>query len=261
MERSQNPDYPDNRWERGLDWLVTLLCWAWFLGGFILFYSWRFLYHYLFDRNPERYFQRMFSQFYRVFFTIIKSTSPRQTIEIDKEVAGLRAGVVISNHLSYLDPLLMISLFERHRTIVKARFFSVPIFGWFITRAGYIPSSSQGKEGALMLQQLENMDGFFQEGGNLFVFPEGTRSRDGSVGPMHKGALKIARMCRAPIYVVKIDNTEKLFTPGKFVFNTRKHNRIQVRLLDRIEPDYRNGPPSTVSLEQRVRQAFSARDS
>nr|MDJ0624521.1 lysophospholipid acyltransferase family protein [Desulfocapsaceae bacterium] len=110
---------------------------------------------------------------------------------------------------------------------------------------------------AMMIAQMETMSEYLQAGGNLFVFPEGTRSRDGRLGQMNKGAFKIARICQAPIYVLQVRNTDKLFTPGKFLFKTRRENNITLKILERIEPDYQNNPPNSVQLEQYVHQAFA----
>ncbi len=243
--------------DRALDCSVTLLCWAWFIFGFFFFYSWRYLLHAVLSREPQRHFQRLNHSFYQIFFAILKFAAPLQKIEIDETVSGIRSGVVISNHLSYLDPLLLISVYKQHKTIVKAKFFSMAIFGWVITKAGYIPATSEGRLSRIMIDQMETMDAYFKGGGNLFVFPEGTRSRDGEIGPLHQGALKIARMFKVPVYVLRISNSDKLFTPGKFFFNTREENIIRVELIDCIDPDYQTAPPSTAELEVRVRQAFT----
>lgn len=245
--------------DRCLDCIGTLVCWAWFLFGFILFFSWRYLIAALFAGDRELAFQRLNSQFYRIFFRLVKVTAPRHRLEIDDKVAAIRSSVIVCNHLSYLDPLLLIALFPLHRTIVKRRFFGMPIFGWIISGSGYLSATSEGPFAKMMIRQMETMAPYLQAGGNLFVFPEGTRSRDGKIGTLNKGAFKIARMCRAPIYVLEIRNTDKLFTPGKFFFNTRIENSISVKIIDRIEPDYQQNAPSIAELEQRVRQAYSAR--
>jgi len=157
--------------------------------------------------------------------------------------------------LSYLDPLLLISLLERQKTIVKTKFFKVPILGWVIRNAGYCPADSNGKFARMMIDQVEQMKGYLAGGGNLFVFPEGTRSRDGKIATLNRGALKIARLCRAPVYVLHLCNTEKLFTPGKFLFNTRIKNTISLAIVDRIEPDF-GQELSLTELENRIRQAL-----
>jgi 1-acyl-sn-glycerol-3-phosphate acyltransferase len=171
-------------------------------------------------------------------------------------VAAIRSAVIVCNHLSYLDPLLLIALLERHRTMVKTRFFRIPIFGWVIRKSGYFPAAGQGQFSGIMIDQLETMKGYLRSGGNFFIFPEGTRSRDGKIGPLNRGALKIARLCQAPVYVLLLSNTDKLFTPGKFLFNTRVENTISLKIISRIEPDQRNDVPSAAGLEAQVLQAY-----
>ncbi len=239
-----------------IDRLVTLACWAWFTLGFIFCFSVPYIVAATLVRDPETATQKLNSCFFRVLFAILKVTAPSHRVKIDSEVSAIRSSVIVCNHLSYLDPLLLIRTFPRHRTLVKTRFFSIPIFGQVITRAGYIPASGEGRFSRLMLQQIESMPSFLHSGGNLFVFPEGTRSRNGSTGTFHPGALKIARLCKAPIYVVKIRNTQVLFPPGKFVFNSRRSNIIRLSIVDCIRPDYEANPPSTAALEQQVLDVY-----
>lgn len=242
-----------------IDCAVTLVCWVWFIFGFLLFYSWFYLAAALFAKDPQLYVQRLNNSFFRVFFRIVALTAPRQKMVMDENIADIRSAVIVCNHLSYLDPLLLVALFRKQKTIVKSRFFTMPIFGWAITKSGYIPASSEGSFASMMIKQMESMGSYLGDGGNLFIFPEGTRSRDGKMGPLNKGAFKIARMNKVPIYVLEIRNTDKLFTPGKFFFNTRIDNTISVKIIDCIEPGSDGKHPSAVELEQRVRQAFSER--
>lgn len=242
-----------------IDCIVTLVCWAWFIFGFLFFFSWFYLAAALFVKNPELHFQRLNSYFFQIFFHIVRVTAPRQRMVIDEKIADIRSSVIVCNHLSYLDPLLLIALFRQQKTIVKSRFFGMSIFGWVITKSGYLPASSEGRFAGMMISQMDTMKSYLDAGGNFFIFPEGTRSRDGKMGRLNKGAFKIARMNRAPIYVLEISNTDKLFTPGKFFFNTRLHNTISVNIIDCIEPDYQGNQPSAAELEQRVQQAFSQR--
>ena len=238
------------------DFFVTILCWTWFIPGFFLFFSWRYLACALFAKEEEQCFQRLNSRFFQVFFHILRNTAPRQTWEIDEDVAAIRSTVIVCNHLSYLDPLLLIALFERHRTLVKSRFFTMPVFGWIIKKSGYFPASGEDQFTRLMIKQVETMEDFLRNGGNLFVFPEGTRSRDGRIGDLNQGAMKIARLCRAPIYVLQLANTDNLFTPGRFLFQTRVKNTISLKILDRIEPDYQHHIPSATELERQVREIY-----
>lgn len=242
--------------DRFLDFFVTILCWVWFILGFFLFFSWFYLGSALLAKKKEVSFQRLNSRFYQVFFQILRLTAPSHKWEIDQDVAAIRSAVIVCNHLSYLDPLLFIALFERHRTIVKTRFFSMPVFGWIIRQSGYFPASGEGRFTRMLLEQMQTMASFFQDGGNLFVFPEGVRSRDGRVANLNRGALKIARQCKVPIYVLQLTQTNKLFPPGKFLFQTRIKNSITLKIIDRIEPDYQHHAPPAAALEEQVRDAY-----
>ena len=254
---------PESFWrqiaDKGIDSVVTLACWVYFTLGFIVIFAPLYLGASLFSANRELAFQHLNRRFYRGFFSLLRALSPRQRWTIDQDIASIRSSVILCNHLSYLDPLLLIALLGRARTIVKPAFFRVPIFGRVIRTAGYLPATTGGKYSELMLNQMETMAGYLAGGGNLFIFPEGTRSRDGRLGSLNQGALKIARLCHAPICAIRLSGTDKLFTPGRFFFRTREANTISALIVERIEP-HPHQPAARLSLseiEQRVRQAFS----
>jgi 1-acyl-sn-glycerol-3-phosphate acyltransferase len=233
--------------------MVTLLLWSYFTLGFIVFFSPFYLIAYLFSENCEYAYQRLNHNFYKGFFFLIRILIPGQKWRIADKIKSIRSSVIVCNHLSYLDPLLLISLFPRHKTIVKSTFFSVPIFGWMLKQSGYLPSTSEGRLSELMIERIDTMDGYLGSGGNLFIFPEGTRSRNGVISRLNKGAFKIAKLCRSPIQVLYIRNTNKLFTPGKFLFNTMVSNTITVETITGIEPDYQSDRFSIYELMSKVR--------
>jgi 1-acyl-sn-glycerol-3-phosphate acyltransferase len=237
---------------RPIDVAVTLICWCYFILGFVFFFSPFYLAAAFFPARSERLFQRLNRSFYRGFFGLLKRIAPRQHWSIDPAIAGIHSSVVVCNHLSYLDPILLISLLDRAKTIVKPVFFAVPIFGWVLRKAGYFPATTAGPHAQLMLTQMEKMGEYLAGGGNLFIFPQGTRSRDGRIGELNQGAFKIARYCQAPVYILCLRNTEKLFTPGKFFFFTRKPNRISISIVDKIIPDA--GHLTLPELHARVRK-------
>jgi 1-acyl-sn-glycerol-3-phosphate acyltransferase len=241
------------------DLMVTLLLWTYFTLGFVVFFSPFYLAAYLFSKNRDNSFQRLNYHFYKGFFFLIRAFIPGQKWHISDEIGSIRSAVIVCNHQSYLDPLLLISLCIQHKTIVKSTFFSVPIFGWVLRQSGYIPSTSEGDLSGLMIERIDTMEDFLANGGNLFIFPEGTRSRDGAIGRLNKGAFKIARLCGTPIEVLYIKGTNRLFTPGKFLFNTMVTNTITVDQIARIEPDYQSENFSTSDLMSRVRSLLETR--
>ena len=243
-----------------VDLSITLLLWGYYTLGFIFFFAPFYLAAYLFSGDRERSFQSLNHKFYRGFFGLARILIPRTNWLIQEDVRKIRSAVIVCNHISYLDPILLISLFEKQKTIVKNTFFNVPVFRQVIEASGYIPSTSDGELADLMIRRIEEMDGYLASGGNLFIFPEGTRSRDGRIGRLNKGAFKIARRCRKPIEVLFIRNTNKLFRPGKFLFNTWSANTITVEPLASIEPDYQSETFSISQLISQVRSILEAQE-
>jgi 1-acyl-sn-glycerol-3-phosphate acyltransferase len=246
-----------------LQWLVdvpvTLLCWGYFIFAFLFFFSFFYLGSYLFSSDKEKSFQYLNHLFFKGFLTLLRVLSPSHRWVIDPQVKNIRGSIIVCNHLSYLDPLLFLSLLPHNKTIVKTKFFSAPVFGFLLDVSGYLPSSTEGRFAAKMIGQIENMGGFFASGGNLFVFPEGTRNRSTNVEQLHKGVFKIARMYQCPIQVLKISGTDKLFTPGHFFFNISLENQIDLGFLESIEPKNIQGKMTVSILHEKVRQAFLQR--
>jgi 1-acyl-sn-glycerol-3-phosphate acyltransferase len=182
---------------------------------------------------------------------------PGLAIRIDPALRSLRGAVVVSNHHSYLDPLLFQSIFERQTTIVKSAFFRVPIFGWFIKTAGYMPASAEGPFADLMLQRMASLRNFFAEGGMLFVFPEGTRRPGRPIQALHEGAFKIAHRCRVPLAVARIRHTEQIFPPGSFLFRTGQAVTIKVDLVAVLNDEPEREMLKAGELKGRVEEILS----
>jgi len=217
------------------DLAVTLLLWLYFTLGFVVFFLPFYLGAFFLKSSSEGAFQRLNHYFYGGFFKLLGLLMPGLTIRIDPALRQLRGTVVVSNHHSYLDPLMFQSTFARQTTIVKSSFFRVPIFGWLIKNAGYMPASAAGPFGELMLQRMATLRAFFSSGGVMFVFPEGTRRPGRPIGALHEGAFKIARRCQVPLAVVRLRNTERVFAPGQFLFHTTDPVTIEIDLVTRVE--------------------------
>lgn len=235
------------------DVVLTLAYWLYFTLGFVVFFSPFYLAAFVLKRRPEAAFQRLNHRFYRGFFAWMRRITPGLSFDIGDDVRRIRSSVIVSNHVSYLDPILLISLYPLQKTIVKSTFFRVPLFGWILKTSGYIPSTTGGAFDGMMIRQIEGLRDYLASGGNLFIFPEGTRSRDGRIGRFSKGAFKIARQCGAPVAVLTIRHTDRLFRPGRFLFNTTAPPTITIRLPAAVMPDYESNDFSIGRLMAEVR--------
>ena len=234
--------------------IVTVTLWIYYIVGFLLFFSPFYLYAFFFSDRREEAFQKLNHRLHRLFFLLLRTIVPRVKWHISDDVSSIRSSIIVSNHISFLDPILFVSLFEKQKTIVKRDYFTLPVFGWILKTSGYITSTTGGLFTEDMIDQIKNMKSYLSAGGNIFIFPEGTRSRNGRISPFDKGAFKIARLCHAPIKVILIRNTNKLFPPGKFLFNTCNENVIEVELAGSLEPDYES---DTYSLSGVMAEARS----
>jgi len=239
-----------------MDPLLTALAWIYYIIGYLAFF-WPFhLWAYFFSTNRERGFQKVNRRIYQSFFFVLRAITPGLKLHVPDDVSAIRSSVIVCNHLSFLDPILLASLYDQQKTIVKSSFFKLPVFGWLLRHSGYLPSESGGNFLNLILARIADMPDYLAGGGNLFVFPEGTRSRSGNIGTFNKGAFSIARKCRAPIAVLRIRNTGTLFPPDKILFNTCIDNTISIELITLIKPAYDDDDFSLARLMERVHALY-----
>ncbi|MBN2497925.1 MAG: 1-acyl-sn-glycerol-3-phosphate acyltransferase [Deltaproteobacteria bacterium] len=244
-----------------VDFAVTALLWLYYTVVFAAIWMPVYLLAAALARDRRRAIQRCNHYYYRSFFALLGWIAPGVRIEIAPELRALRSAVVVCNHLSYLDPLLMMAAFERHTTIVKGSFFRVPVFGWVLRSAGYVPALSADPLPNGMLKAIDGLAAHLTAGGVLFVFPEGTRSRDGELGPFKAGAFRLARRFDAPIELLRVQGTGRVFAPGQWLFRTCPRTRIRLDRIGRVEPgDHGPDGASLRALVGRVEELYRHAD-
>lgn len=124
-------------------------------------------------------------------------------------------GVIIAaNHLSYLDiPLLGYSIGRGANFMGKKELFSIPVLGSLLFMLGAIPVD----RGKLDRQALREAVKSLKSGKVLVIYPEGTRSIDGSLQPGKSGVGMIVKMSKALVIPTAIINTDKALPPGRFI--------------------------------------------
>ena len=242
--------------QRSIEFCLTVLLWVYFLFGYFIILLLFFIPVYIRLKRCDAALQKMNHLHLKCFFIWLGFLAPRTKFEIDDEVRALRSSIIVCNHISYLDPILLVSLFPRQTTIVKNTFFRVPIFGWFLKKAGYVPSSPSEIFSPAMTVNLEGIKRHLAYGGNLFVFPEGTRGRGGRLLPFNKGVFSIARYCNTGLRLVSIRGTDSLFSPGSFSFHMLARNIISMKVIATLTPDYQAGDFSVNVLADQAKEIF-----
>lgn len=125
--------------------------------------------------------------------------------------------VFLSTHQSYMDiPAMLGYLPAQLRIAAKKSLFRIPFMGWHLTRAGHIPIDRSSTHNAVA--SMQRAAGYLEKGICAFVFPEGTRSRDGYLHGFKKGGFKLALQARAPIIPVTIIGTRRVLPPDSIIF-------------------------------------------
>ena len=114
--------------------------------------------------------------------------------------------IIASNHQSYTDPPLIAAVIRgKFSFIAKEELFKNPFFSFLIKRCGAFPVERGSGDEAPILKAIETL-----EKGRIFViFPEGARSKDGTIGRMKSGVVLIASKAEAPVLPVCIRYKDK----------------------------------------------------
>ena len=126
--------------------------------------------------------------------------------------------IFMCNHQSNFDiPVLLAYLPVQFRWLAKAELFKIPIFGYAMQRAGYISIDRSNRRTAI--KSLKQAAEIIRSGVSVMIFPEGTRSQDGTIRPFKKGGFVLAIDSGVPIVPVVIKGTYEIMTKGKFRVN------------------------------------------
>jgi 1-acyl-sn-glycerol-3-phosphate acyltransferase len=122
--------------------------------------------------------------------------------------------IFLANHVSNLDPPILIPLLPLPvAVILKRSLMKIPILGWAMRLAGYIPVDRDGRvESAAESSEIAKRT--LASGIHILSFPEGTRSRDGRLQPFKKGPFYMAEESGAPIVPISIYGTEGMMRKG-----------------------------------------------
>ena len=141
--------------------------------------------------------------------------------------------VIISNHQSILDILLLNCLCYNYKWISKIENTRVPFLGWYLRMAGYITVDRGNKESKEKM--LEESSVCLRNNTSLMIFPEGTRSADREIGFFKRGAFQLAIGENKAILPVVIDGSGGVLPKHGLIFSTG--HKIRIEVFDPVYPD------------------------
>ena len=98
-----------------------------------------------------------------------------------------KPGVVICNHQSHLDLICLMMLSPKLVFITNHWVWHNPIYGYLLRKLEYYPAENGIGDNTEALRE------YIRRGYSIVIFPEGTRSEDGSIGRFHQGAFMLAK--------------------------------------------------------------------
>lgn len=144
-----------------------------------------------------------------------------------------KPSVIVANHQSHLDLICLMALNPKLIFFTNEWVWKNPIYGYVIRKADYIPVND-GVEA-----HLDKIRALVERGYSLVIFPEGTRTVDGSIGRFHKGAFYLAAELGLDITPVYIHGAYDVLPKTDFML---REGSVNVEVGPRIpcSKDYRS---------------------
>lgn len=139
-----------------------------------------------------------------------------------------RSYVYMSNHQSDLDiPVLYATLpSPTIRMLAKKELFQIPLWGKALRAAEFVEVDRSNHVRAM--ESIERAEQLIRDGVSVYLAPEGTRSRDGRIGPLKKGGFHLAKKTGTPIVPVAIRGTIDILPKGSVRMHPGK--RVEVTI-------------------------------
>ena len=177
----------------------------------------------------------------------------RVQIEGREKIRPGVAYVMVANHQSLLDILVLFRLFAHFKWVSKIEIFRIPCVGWNMRLNRYI-ALRRGDRGSIvrMMQQCART---LAEGSSVMMFPEGTRSASGSLQKFKPGAFALALESGVPLLPIVVEGTAHALPKRGIVLRGR--HAIRIRVLDEI-PYAAFAGKTVEALTDEVRARFVA---
>jgi 1-acyl-sn-glycerol-3-phosphate acyltransferase len=158
------------------------------------------------------------------------------------------ATVMVANHLSFLDILVLFRLFTHFKWVSKVENFRVPAIGWNMVLNNYIPLTRGDRTS--VVQMMRACERTLAAGNSIMMFPEGTRSPSGRMRRFKTGAFELAIKSQSSIQPIVIQGTHDALPKRGFILRGR--HPIRITVLDVVPVEAFEGM-SVEDLTQHVR--------
>lgn len=205
--------------------------------------------------NPGKEYSEH-SNFYRVLLNSATLLAMK-IVRVHVKVYGMEnvptnvKPLFVGNHVSNYDPIVTWYVFKKWKPafVSKTANFKIPVFGRIIRKCCFMEIDRENPRNAIKTicnaaELLKKQDV------SVGVYPEGTRSKSCKLLPFHNGVFKIAQKANAPLVVVHISETEKIYKNIPW-----KHTDVQIKVVDVMSAEELASMRSE-EIGKRVREAL-----
>ena len=146
----------------------------------------------------------------------IKVLGTRVQYVVHPDVDPKRPYMFVQNHVNLLDHCTVYDATPHFKQGIElASHFEIPVYGWFMKQRGTIPVYRGASATKMHRGLAEAVREEVHKGHSILVFPEGTRTKNGRVGPFHTGLFRIAHMHGLPIVPVAVTGMFEVLRKGE----------------------------------------------
>jgi 1-acyl-sn-glycerol-3-phosphate acyltransferase len=187
---------------------------------------------------------------------IIVSVLYRIRVEGAENVPDEGPAVLVANHVSFMDPLIVNAATRRPpRFVMYYKIFNIPVLRFIFRTAKAIPIAGRKEDEALMERAFAEVDATLADGGLVCIFPEGGITRDGEIGPFRPGIERILAARPVPVVPIALRGlwgsvfSRRDSTLGRMRLPRRFRAHIEVAIGPPVPPEQ----ATAAELEARVR--------
>jgi len=212
---------------------LSTLFWAFLVGSsFLLFPIAAAVWVLTLPLDPKLRALHLFTCFWGSLYTWVNPAWPVR-ISGREKIRRDEAYVMVANHQSLLDILVLFRLFVHYKWVSKIENFRIPLIGWNMRLNRYIQLRRGDRSSVVKMLALCRET--LAAGNSVMIFPEGTRSPDGRLRAFKTGAFVLAKATGRPILPIVVDGTASALPKRGFVLQGR--HRISITILDEIPPE------------------------
>lgn len=131
---------------------------------------------------------------------VLVNTLYRVRVEGAHHIPDEGAAVLVCNHVSYMDALLLMGNLRRPiRFVMYYKIFDIPVLQFVFRTAKAIPIAGAKEDAEILRDAYESMEAALANGELVCIFPEGALTRDGSIAPFKSGVMRLLEHQPVPV--------------------------------------------------------------